>query len=392
MDTTFVWDEHFVTGLASVDQQHQELVSLFNELSQGLFSQRSDRETILAEIYARLLSYTEHHFQEEEALMEAYALDQRHVDSHRMMHQQFIEQIIMLWAQRTTMRDPATTLVGFLTSWLGLHVLGIDQSMARQIKSIQDGALPAQAYEQERGNHDSGTQALLKMIGKLYTALTAQNAQLALANQTLEARVASRTRELEAANARLKVLTHTDRLLGIYNRSYFNDYLKQVYALGKRSQRPVGMVLIDVDCFKQYNDRYGHLQGDKCLKAVAKALKSCAQRETDVLARYGGEEFAVILPGADLGGTLAVAERMVQAVHAMGMVHENSQVAPVITISAGAASQIPGSLGASRLIQAADEALYLAKAAGRNKAMPAPEVPIFQRHGAASTALPVHKP
>ena len=149
MDTSFAWDQHFVTDLDAVDEQHHALVDLFNELSQGLFSKRSDREVVLADTYARLLSYTEHHFQEEEALMAQYAVDPRHVESHHSMHQQFVEQVIMLWAQRTTMTDPATTLVGFLTSWLGLHILGIDQSMARQICSIRGGLSPAQAFDQE---------------------------------------------------------------------------------------------------------------------------------------------------------------------------------------------------------------------------------------------------
>ena len=369
MDTTFVWDEHFVTDLKEVDDQHQELVDLFNELSKGLFSARSDRETVLAETYARLLSYTEHHFQDEEALMAHYQVDQRHVDSHRMMHQQFVEQVIMLWAQRTTMADPATTLIGFLTSWLGLHILGIDQSMARQIKSIQEGLSPAQAYEKERGNHDNGTQALLKMIGKLYTALSAQNAQLALANQTLEARVARRTRELEMANERLKTLSHTDALLGIANRAHFNERLAQLYAIARRNERPIGLVLIDVDYFKRYNDRYGHLQGDVCLQSVVKAIQSCMHRQTDFLARYGGEELVVVLPDSNLAGTLAVAQRMVQAVRALQIAHASSSVADIVTISAGAASHVPCSADGKLLIHEADEALYSAKAAGRNCAM-----------------------
>ena len=369
MDTTFVWDQHFVTDLEAVDEQHHALVDLFNELSQGLFSKRSDREVVLADTYARLLSYTEHHFQEEEELMAKHGVDVRHVESHRMMHHQFVEQVIMLWAQRTTMTDPATTLVGFLTSWLGLHILGIDQSMARQIKSIQQGMAPAAAYEKERCNHDNGTQALLKMIGKLYTALTAQNAQLALANQTLEARVARRTRELEDANARLKALSNTDALLGIANRAHFNERLEQTCAIARRSGRPVGMVLIDVDYFKRYNDRYGHVQGDVCLQAVAKAIQSCAHRETDLVARYGGEEFAVILPDTDLEGAVAVAKRMVQAVQELDMVHEGSALSQVVTISAGVFSQVPTGAGAKLLVREADEALYRAKSAGRNCVM-----------------------
>lgn len=366
MDTAFVWDQHFVTDLETVDEQHHALVDLFNELSRGLFSKRSDREVVLADTYARLLSYTEHHFQEEEALMTQHGVDARHVASHRMMHQQFVEQVIMLWAQRTTMTDPATTLVGFLTSWLGLHILGIDQSMARQVKSIREGMDPADAYDKERGSHDNGTQALLKMIGKLYTALTAQNAQLAIANQTLEARVARRTRELEVANARLKALSNTDALLGIANRAHFNERLEHTCALARRSGRPVGMVLIDVDYFKPYNDRYGHLQGDACLQAVAQAIQGCAHRETDVVARYGGEELAVILPDTDMAGAVAVAQRMVQAVQALGLVHEDSPVAQVVTISAGVFSQVPTGAGAKLLLREADDALYRAKSAGRN--------------------------
>ena len=372
MDTTFVWDEHFVTDLSTVDEQHHELVDLFNELSQGLFSKRSDRETVLADTYARLLSYTEHHFQDEEALMAKFALDPRHVESHRMMHQQFIEQVIMLWAQRTTMRDPATTLVGFLTSWLGLHILGIDQSMARQIKLIEEGMSPAQAYDKERGNHDNGTQALLKMIGKLYTALTAQNAQLALANQTLEARVARRTRELEEANTQLKALSKTDPLLGIANRAHLNERLEQIYAIARRSRRHVGLLLIDVDYFKRYNDFYGHLQGDACLQSVVQAIQHCAHRQTDLVARYGGEEFVVILPESDLQGALSVAERMVRAVRALAIPHERSEVEKIVTISVGVASHVPSGNDAQALIRAADEAMYLAKASGRNRAMCTP--------------------
>ena len=366
MDTAFVWDQHFVTGLAAVDEQHHVLVDLFNALTQGLFSQCSDREVVLADTYARLLAYTELHFEEEEALMAEYGLDPRHVESHCMMHRQFVEQVVMLWAQRTTMTDPATTLVGFLTSWLGLHILGIDQSMARQIQSIVEGMSPADAYEKERGNHDNGTQALLKMIGKLYTALTAQNAQLALANQTLEARVMRRTRALEQANARLRALSNTDALLGIANRAYFNERLEQTCAVARRSGNPVGMVLIDVDYFKRYNDFYGHVQGDACLQAVVKALQSCVHRETDLLARYGGEEFAVILPETGMNGAWEVARRMVLAVQAMGWTHENSPIASVVTISAGVCSLKPAAEGAKRLVREADVALYRAKGAGRN--------------------------
>ena len=378
MDTSFVWDDSFVTGLDAVDEQHRALVDLFNELSRALFSQTADSEPVLADVYARLLAYTAYHFREEEEMMAAAGLDPRHLEAHRMLHQQFVDQVRMLWTQRASLADAGTTLVDFLTSWLGLHILGIDQSMARQVVSVRQGLSAAQAFERERETHDNGIQALLKMISKLYAALSVQNAQLAEANQHLEARVAQRTRELEEANERLRTLSRTDALLNIANRAHFNEWLEQACALARRAQRPVGLVMIDVDCFKRYNDRYGHQQGDACLQAVARAVAGCVRRGTDLVARYGGEELAVVLPETDAAGAQAMAERMVQAVRALDLPHADSLAGPWVTISAGVCSQVPnpapgGASGSAALIARADAALYAAKHQGRNRAVAATE-------------------
>ena len=285
MDNAFIWDDSFITGFDHVDQQHHVLVDLFNELNQAVLAPSGDSDGLLADVYGRLLAYTEYHFREEEELMAQYAVDTRHVENHRNMHQQFIDQVQVLWAQRSAMGDPSATLVGFLTSWLGLHILGIDQSMARQIAAIHEGISPADAYEFETKFHDNGTQAngtqangtqaLLRLIGKLYTAVSTQNMQLAQANQTLEDRVVQRTQELEAAMARLRAMARTDGLLGIANRAHFHERLEQVCALALRGERPVGVLMVDVDCFKAFNDHYGHLHGDACLQKIAKALTGC---------------------------------------------------------------------------------------------------------------------
>ena len=360
MDTSFVWDDGFVTGLDAVDEQHRALVDLFNELSRALFSQTADSEPVLADVYARLLAYTAYHFREEEEMMAAAGLDPRHLEAHRMLHQQFVDQVRMLWTQRASLADAGTTLVDFLTSWLGLHILGIDQSMARQVASVRQGLSAAQAFERERETHDNGIQALLKMISKLYAALSVQNAQLAEANE------------------RLRTLSRTDALLNIANRAHFNEWLEQACALARRAQRPVGLVMIDVDCFKRYNDRYGHQQGDACLQAVARAVAGCVRRGTDLVARYGGEELAVVLPETDAAGAQAMAERMVQAVRALDLPHADSLAGPWVTISAGVCSQVPnpapgGASGSAALIARADAALYAAKHQGRNRAVAATE-------------------
>lgn len=370
MDTTFVWDDNFITDLDAVDGQHHALVDLFNELSGALFHGQ-DNDVLLEDIYRRLLAYTEYHFAEEEALMLQHGLDERHMQPHRHLHQQFVEQVALLWRQRKQMADPGTTLVGFLTSWLGLHILGIDQSMARQIGSIRGGMSATEAFELERENHDNGTQALLKMIGKLYTVLSLQNMQLAESNLRLEERVAQRTQELEQANVRLEAMSRTDGLLQIANRAYFEERLVQACAQAGRSGRPVGLVMVDVDHFKRYNDRHGHQQGDRCLQAVARALSASVHRVTDLVARYGGEEFAVLLPDTDAEGAMAVARQIVRQVRDLELEHGSSPVWPCVTVSAGVASMVPptsqdGRYGRTQLVGMADAALYRAKSAGRN--------------------------
>ncbi len=117
--------------------------------------------------------------------------------------------------------------------------------MARQIAAIHEGISPADAYEFETKFHDNGTQALLRLIGKLYTAVSTQNMQLAQADQTLE----DRAQELEAAMARLRAMARTDGLLGIANRAHFHERLEQVCALALRGEHPVGVLMVDVDCF-----------------------------------------------------------------------------------------------------------------------------------------------
>jgi diguanylate cyclase (GGDEF)-like protein len=124
----------------------------------------------------------------------------------------------------------------------------------------------------------------------------------------------------------------------------------------------------DVDFFKLYNDNYGHQGGDDCLKSVARTLSETAKRGGDCVARYGGEEFAVILPATDRKGASDVAEKIRQAVESMAMEHKKSSVAPCVTLSLGVATIIPSELEIPEfLIKCADEALYTAKASGRNR-------------------------
>ncbi len=158
-----------------------------------------------------------------------------------------------------------------------------------------------------------------------------------------------------------------DPLTHIYNRRYFNQQMNIEWRRLQRSSAPMSLIMCDVDCFKIYNDTYGHQQGDKCLQKVAQALTTVLKRSADVLARYGGEEFTVILPQTPKFGAIQVAEAMRVAVKKLNIPHLNSTVTSIVTISVGVASTVPNSQDAPHLLlEAADLALYKAKGRGRD--------------------------
>jgi diguanylate cyclase (GGDEF)-like protein len=160
-----------------------------------------------------------------------------------------------------------------------------------------------------------------------------------------------------------------DGLTQIPNRRRFDEYLSQEWGRHIRMQRPISLLICDVDHFKLYNDSQGHQAGDDCLKIVAKAINQCF-RSGDLVARYGGEEFAVALPQTDCLGALQVAERILSSVAAAAIPHAASPICDRVTISIGVATKTPapgGPSDARALIEEADRHLYLAKRQGRNQ-------------------------
>jgi diguanylate cyclase (GGDEF)-like protein len=162
-------------------------------------------------------------------------------------------------------------------------------------------------------------------------------------------------------------LAEHDALTGAKNRRVFDEHLARLWQQAIRDGRQIAVLLIDVDHFKAFNDRYGHQAGDIALQQVAQAVRSQISRPLDLLSRYGGEEFAVLLYDVDSASARDIAERMRIAVSALGIEHRGSRAARVVTVSVGVAAVQPlaerGPLGA---LQLADEALYAAKGRGRN--------------------------
>ncbi len=172
---------------------------------------------------------------------------------------------------------------------------------------------------------------------------------------------------------KLEYLSEIDGLTQLYNRRYFDEYLRREFLRSRRKHHPLSIILIDVDYFKYYNDTYGHQAGDECLKRIARTIKEAVRRPTDLVARLGGEEFVVVLPDTSMEGSMVVAEGIRSQVAGLKIPHAASQVADVVTVSLGVFTYHgePAEIGV--MLTRVDQALYVAKHNGRNRVSQNPE-------------------
>ncbi len=175
---------------------------------------------------------------------------------------------------------------------------------------------------------------------------------------------------LKAQADLLRHWVYIDGLTGVPNRRHFDEHLNAEWRRAMRHATDLSVILLDVDFFKLYNDRYGHQAGDDCLRRVAQTLQACVRRPGDLVARYGGEEFVCLLPETGLAGAMRFAQQLASQVAEQQIAHAASSVAPMVTVSAGVASTRAGGAESApeRLVRQADAQLYLAKARGRHQA------------------------
>ena len=192
---------------------------------------------------------------------------------------------------------------------------------------------------------------------------------------------------LKAHGDLLRALVFVDGLTGVANRRRFDEALQAEWRRNRRSQRPLCLLMLDIDHFKNYNDAFGHQQGDVCLQMVARALSARLGRAADLVARYGGEEFACLLPDCEPAAALGRAQDLRAAVEALALPHPGSSAGPVVTISVGVACMQAGAdTDPAGLVAAADAALYAAKRAGRNQVCPADPILCPGRAGTGQRA------
>lgn len=198
---------------------------------------------------------------------------------------------------------------------------------------------------------------VMGMAWKIFTRVELQQRQLIQSTETLQ-----------HLNLKLEQASYTDSLTALYNRRYFNILYEREFKRALRSEKPFIFMMLDIDFFKQYNDTYGHLQGDQALQAVAKALKSSLQRPGDYPFRLGGEEFGVIITDSDCMNARQIGEKIRANIENLKIEHKGSKISKILTVSIGGVCITPTiHMGDEALIHAADVNLYAAKERGRNQ-------------------------
>lgn len=358
----FIWDSHFITGFHEVDEQHHGLVDLINVFGDHVATgDISSAE--LSSVVGRLRSYARYHFREEEGLMAARGIDQRALDAHRQAHQRFCQEVERIAARVSLIgNEEAQQILQYLVHWLGYHILGIDQSMARQLNAISEGTLPAQAYEDEQSVDAGPVQPLLDAISGLLRVVEEKNRELQANNAALEQRVDERTRELKHLSEAMHKLAMHDPLTGLPNRRQATEFLEAQWPAKQTDS--ISCIMIDADHFKEINDRFGHDEGDKVLKGLATEIHE-SFRTDDLACRLGGDEFLVICPNTSLSSALELAERLLHRIDALTLPVRGGDWRGSLSI--GVATSTPDMKTSIDLLRAADEGLYAAKAAGRDR-------------------------
>tara|TARA_R110001583_G_scaffold9945_3_gene46290 strand:- start:556 stop:1674 length:1119 start_codon:yes stop_codon:yes gene_type:complete len=360
---SFHWDEHFLTGIKEVDEQHHHLVDMINQFSDLLTTDDLCFETMKG-ILEKLNNYADYHFIEEEALMRDVGIYPLHLNKHMVVHREFMHDLEAMYENLSPDNFNASKdLLSFLINWLAYHILGIDQNMARQVFAIKSGVTPLDAYQTEEKKSLSSTEPLVATLSNLFKQVSEKNKALKALNHSLEKKVSERTEALLIANRHLEEISSTDVLTGLPNRRKAMRCLSALWDESVAKDLPLVCMMIDADHFKQVNDTYGHDAGDKVLISLAQKLKH-SLRNDDIVCRLGGDEFLVICPNTEFAGGMSVAEFMRQQVSELRV--DTGGEPWKGSISIGVAARTTSLNNYEALIKLSDQGVYRSKQKGKN--------------------------
>jgi len=375
---SFNWGKCYETGLPTVDKQHHALVDLINHYGELLTAGERIGAPEIDSALQQLTDYAHYHFREEERMMVQAGLERNYVREHKHFHADFLHEVTLMKDGMGQGQTQAEQLLKFLTHWLAYHILGTDQSMARQMAAMAAGKSAEQAYLDDQQEKENATGPLLLALNGLFQQINERNRELRELNSLLEAKVAERTQALRLANEQLSQLAMSDSLTGLPNRRLLEDRLRQAMATGQRSGRCGALMFIDLDNFKPLNDSQGHEVGDLLLIEVAHRLVA-GVRQIDTVARIGGDEFVVLLSALDADKARSdaqahsVAEKLRISLAAPYKLSVKREGRPDVCVehrcSASMGVLVFGGSGQSQeeILKLADAAMYRAKEAGRNR-------------------------
>lgn len=353
----FIWNRHFVTGIESIDEQHKKLVNLVN-LYGELKVDNNLTPYKISEIITELVTYTQIHFTDEENIMKEREIYDIHFKRHIRRHHEFIKEITYIVGNIPDINSSYDELFDYLMHWLVFHILGMDQEMARQIKLIESGISPKEAYEMELDRESNASEPLLLALKGLFDQITNKNQKLINLNISLEEKVQERTKELRELNAHLEVLSYTDQLTGLKNRRYAMEQLKKLW----EQDESLGCLMIDADNFKQINDSFGHDCGDIVLKELSAILEDNITLPSKIC-RLGGDEFLGIILNTSDKELEELAKTIVDHVNRVIVKFPGGMWKGSVSIGVG--YKTPGLSDLHSLIKIADSNVYEAKRAGK---------------------------
>ena len=334
---------------------HHELESSVFRWREGLISDEIVANNItlgLERTDQMWASYLSHHKRPEELSYIRYT--QTQIESIKRYFEE-IRQLALDHTRRSAIS--ATTLSENVTS---IH---------NTITGLISYELSAAAYERSLliAHHQNSLMQLAIMLGVILIGVMMFAWRIFMQIEFQQLQLVESSQALKHLNIKLEQASYTDSLTGIFNRRYFNLVYEREFKRALRSNKSVTFMMIDIDFFKQYNDSYGHLQGDVALQSVARTLKTSLLRPGDFVFRLGGEEFGVILTETDCSNTRAMAEKLRFNIESLGMEHKGNKRSGLLTISIGSICIVPTeSMSNESLLHSADTNLYAAKERGRN--------------------------